>query len=401
MKRLLALLGAASLAITGCASSSGAGASEDTLVLGAVTELSGNLQQYGLGAKLGFEAAAEEINSTGGITIDGTKVEITSKVVDNRSDPSAVTSAAREVLDAGAIAALGPDLSGRAAYQVWRDELIMLAVDFDLTAELQADPDKFPLMFDPLPFYGSVYESAFKQVMRVAPDVKTIAILGPNDEEGQGAAALWADTAEQLGLEVLPPVSFPNSTSDYATYLTTIKAQKPDMLLPLQSPDQATAIIRQATQLDVSRYYMNNALNPEKVLADPLMKDATIFIPNYGPQYSRAINLPGDEPSVIFGDGDLPAAPTAAIVIYYAVQMIAEAAEAADSTDPKEIAAELVGTTIDGPFGTCTMEEDHSQKCRTDLVVIQDGKVHVDSYSDPDATTLLGTYVCDPTCRKE
>ena len=120
-----------------------------------------------------MELAADDINAAGGIEVGDTSSDLAIVKKDNRSDPSAIVSSARDVVDAGAIAALGPDLGGKPSYEVFKEnDVITLTPAFDLQLQLLQDPAGNPLLFSPTVFLAELYEINMRQVIAAAPDIR-------------------------------------------------------------------------------------------------------------------------------------------------------------------------------------------------------------------------------------
>src|SRR5262245_27575935 len=226
-KRRSAVVGIACAAsVIGLAACGGGGDDDDsgsggTVTYGANTELSGPLQIYGLPAVQGLEAAAEDINADGGIEAGDESFDAAVTAEDNRSDPSQIVSAARAVVDAGAIAALGPDLGAVPSYEVFnQNDVITLTPAFDLQAQLMEDPEGNPLLFSPTVFLAELYATNMQQVVAQYPDIESVAILSPNDEQGQGTAFAYEAAAKAEGLEVVGVETYPPNQTDFSSVLT-------------------------------------------------------------------------------------------------------------------------------------------------------------------------------------
>ncbi|HSI79265.1 MAG TPA: ABC transporter substrate-binding protein [Solirubrobacterales bacterium] len=374
----------------------GADASGGTVTFGANTQLSGTLQIYGLPAVQGVESAAEFINENGGIEVDGETYEAVVAAEDNRSDPSAIVSASRAVVDSGAIAALGPDLGANPSYEVFQqNEVITFTPAFDLQLELLSDPESHPLLFSPTVFLAELFVTNMKQLKSQFAEIETVAILAPNDEQGQGSAGAYQDAAEQEGLEVVANESFPPNATDFTSVLTQFRQQQPDLLIALQSAEQATAILQQAAQLDIAPYGLNDVLTPDQVFDVQGLGDMTLIIPNFSPTFSPSATIPDYDPEPVFRGEEPAGSPGAAINMFYAFILLAQAIEEAGTiSDTTAIAEALPGQSYDGPFGTCTMSERRELDCETIVYVVEGEEITVHQFPDPDSVEPMATYLC-------
>jgi branched-chain amino acid transport system substrate-binding protein len=375
----------------------GSSSSDGTVIIGANTQLSGPLQIYGLPAVQGLEAAAEDINSEGGVEAGDESFEIEVVAEDNGSDPSQIVSAARAVVDAGAVGALGPDLGAVPSYEVFRqNDVITFTPAFDLQLQLIEDPGGNPLLFSPTVFLAELFETNMKQLKAEVPEIKSVAILAPNDEQGQGSAAAYQQAAEAEGLRVVGNESFQPNATDFTSALTGFKQSNPDLLIALQSAEQATAILQQAAQLDVAPYGLNDVLTPDQVLnAQGVKEKMTVIIPNFSPTFSPSATIPDYDPEVILGDEEPAGSPGAVVDMYYAVFLLKQAMEEAGTvSDAQAIAEALPGQSYDGPFGTCTMSERRELDCETILDVVEGDTITVHRFPSPDTVQPSDTYVC-------
>jgi branched-chain amino acid transport system substrate-binding protein len=375
---------------------SGSGSSDQTVTFGLNTELSGSLQIYGAPSLQGLEAAVEDINADGGIKAGGKTYDMTVASEDNRSDPSAVVSAARAVVDAGAIASLGPDIGSTPAYEIFKsNDVITFTPAFDLQLELIENPDEHPLLFSPVPFLAELFETNMKQLAAEVPEIKRVAILAPNHQEGQDSAAAYAAAATNHGLTVVGSEGYPPNATDFTSILTSLKQKNPDLVIALQSAEQGIAILQQAAQLDVAKYGLNDVLTPDQVQEAQGLDEMTVLIPNFSPTFSPSATIPDYEPEVVF-DGEAPAGnPGAAIVIYYSAFILKGAIEdAGTATDAAAIAKELPGQTYEGPFGKCTMSERRELDCETSLVIVEGGVITFHRFPTPDSVDPIEIYTC-------
>jgi branched-chain amino acid transport system substrate-binding protein len=388
---------AAAVGIAAC----GGGETEEsssggTVTFGANTELSGSLQIYGLPAVQGMEAAAEDINSEGGIEVGDESFDAAVVAKDNRSDPSAIVSAARGVVDAGAIAALGPDLGAKPSYEVFKQsDVITFTPAFDLQLQLIQDPEGNPLLFSPTPFLAELYQTNMDQVLSVFPDIETVAILSPNDEQGQGTAAAYQAAAEKAGLTVVGNETYPVGNTDFTSVLTQFKQEQPDLLIAEQTAEQATAILQQAVQLGVAPYALNDVATPDQIQKVPGIEKMKVVISNFSPTFSPNATIPDYDPEAVFGDEEPAGNPGAAIDMYYSFFLLKQAMEeAGTATDAAAIADALPGQSYDGPFGTCEISERRENDCETILDVVEGDEITVYRFPDPDSVEPSDTYTC-------
>jgi branched-chain amino acid transport system substrate-binding protein len=374
----------------------GGGGGDGSVIFGANTQLSGNLQVYGLPAEQGMRLGAEAINEDGGIEVGDESYDLETLAEDNRSDPSGVVNAARAVVDSGAIGALGPDLGAVPSYEVFQqNEIITFTPAFDLQGRLMEDPEGNPLLFSPTVFLAELAVTNMKQIKALFPDIKRVAIMAPNDEQGQANAAGYQFAAESEGLTVVGNEAFPVDATDFTSILTQFKGQNPDLLIAEQSVEHASAIIQQAVQLDVAPYALNDVMTPDQAQEIPGADEIPVIIPNFSPTYSPNATIPDYDPEAVFGDEEPAGNPGAAIDMWYAMRLFAQAIEEAGTVDDTAAIAEaLPGQSYDGPFGTCTMSERRELDCETIVDVVEGDEITVHRFPGPDSVEPTDTYLC-------
>ena len=394
-----AVCAAASLGLAACGGGDdddGGGSSDGTVKFGANTELSGNLQVYGLPAEQGMRLGAEAVNEDGGIEVGDQSYDFETFAEDNRSDPSGVVNAARAVVDGGAIGALGPDLGGIPSYEVFtQNDIITFTPAFDLQAQLMEDPEGNPLLFSPTVFLAELQVTNMKQIKALYPDIKSVAIMAPDDEQGQANAAGYQFAAEQEGFTVVGNEAFPPNATDFTSILTQFKGQNPDMIIAEQSVEHASAIIQQAVQLGVGKYMLNDVMTPDQAQEIPGGEKIPIIIPNFSPTFSPNATIPDYDPEALFGDEEPAGNPGAAIQMWYTMRLFAQAVEEAGTVeDTAAIAEALPGQSYDGPFGTCTMSERRENDCETIVDVVEGDEITVYRFPNPDSVEPTETYLC-------
>lgn len=371
------------------------------VVFGTNTQLSGADQTFGIPQQVALERFEQDFAD--GLEVNGTTYRVDTLLADNRSDPTAVAAAAQQIIDAGAIVAVGPDTNAEVAHAAWNEAGILgFTVGFTAQIDLEFDQDARPLQFTPVPWYTTYYLGQAQQVATMVPDVEKAVVLYPSILPPEGKQSL-TDAAAANGWEQTI-LDYPVETTDYASYLAQAKDLGADILiLPSGVPrENSLAVVEQASQFESVRYVMSDIITPDEVL-DMGDLNVEVIIPNLAPSFSSSATLPRYDPSVIFGDDTNPVSPSVSIVVWYALHLAAQAMQdAGTTTDAAAIAAELPGQTLDGPFGTCTMNG-KSLSCETPLFKVVDGQVEAAVFADIGTfDSPLAEYVCtDKVCTEK
>lgn len=391
----------ATSASEGSEGTDGSGGEAGVVVFGANTQLSGADQTFGIPTSIALDRFEQDF--VDGIEVNGTTYGVDTVLADNRSDPTAVASAAQQVVDAGAIVAVGPDTNAEVAHVAWNEAgLLSFTVGFTAQLELEFDQDARPLQFTPVPWYSSYYLGQAQQVATLVPDITKAVVLYPNILPAEGKQS-QIDAAAANGWEQTI-IDYPVESTDFSSYLSQVKDLGADVLiLPAGVPrENALAVVEQASQFESVRYVMSDIITPDEVLALGEL-NVEVIIPTFAPSFSSAATLPRYDPSVIFGDETNPVSPAVTIAVWYALHLAAQAMQdAGTTTDAAAIAAKLPGQSMDGPFGTCTMDG-KSLSCETPLFKVAGGQVEAAVFAN-NATfdAPLAEYVCnDKVCTEK
>jgi ABC-type branched-subunit amino acid transport system substrate-binding protein len=185
--------------------------------------------------------------------------------------------------------------------------------------------------------------------------------------------------------------------------LTSFKQKHPDLLIAEQTSQQAAAILQQAVQLGVAPYALNDVMTPDQVLKVPGISKITVALPSFAPTFSPAATIPDYKPAEVFGNEQPAGNPGAAIDMYYATRLVAQAMEKAGTvSDTSAIAKALPGQSYTGPFGTCTMTQARELSCETLMQIVKGSQITVYRFPGPDAKQPSAKYVCEKgTCTKQ
>ena len=223
MISVLALMMAAALVFTGCASTS----KSSTLKLGFAGPLTGASAQDGEAMKNGAQLAVDIVNKAGGI--DGKQVEIVFE--DDKSDPKEAASIANKYAsDKSMLAVIGHfnsscTLAGAPIY----NKAGMVEISGGSSSPAVTDAGEFT--------FRTITTDAFqgKYVMEWAAKqegFKTLAVVYENTDYGQGILTIAEEQAAALGLELVAKEAYIlGQTKDFSSIVTKLKEAQPDAVL--------------------------------------------------------------------------------------------------------------------------------------------------------------------------
>lgn len=257
-RRLTTAIAAAALAAVSL--SGAATAQEDTILIGYGAAVTGGLAPYD--SPDGVRCQVERMNDSGGIL--GRQIELV--IRDMRSDASLSGTVARELLDMGAVALLGPptdDTIIPMAMLAQPEGVATLSVGGTQPAFPVAAPENGYLVP-----YGDnasaaaaaefAYENGARSaVLLVSHDVGSYSLMTPE---------YFAQAFERLGGTILGRINYNSGLSDYTPQITEIGAlsEKPDVIFGGMIVPEAAVFPRQlaAAGLDIPVYNTDGADDP-------------------------------------------------------------------------------------------------------------------------------------------
>lgn len=234
----------------------GFAAAEDAeLLLGTSAPLAGPLAQFGQATVDGYTAAAEVLNSKGGVTVGGVPYKVKVIVLDNRGDANQVAGQARKlVLSDKVVALLGaiaPDFNG--ALSVAADQLKkpIVITNLPLAAWLSARPEGYQYAWNVYTYEPDAAKTSW-QAIDMVPTNKKAAIFANTDEDGEAWAKYWTDSAKEFGYEVVYVAKVPLGTTNFGEYVEAAKKTGADIVLGQLIPPDAIALWKQMKALGFS-----------------------------------------------------------------------------------------------------------------------------------------------------
>ncbi len=347
-KSLLAVSAGAALVMTlaACGSSTNDSASStgapsgDPIVLGASLPLTGPLGVFGPPIQAGYEQGVKAINDAGGVDVGGTKRPLKLVVLDNKSDPTVVTTSTKSLInDSSAVALLGsvsPPLTIPFSVVADQEQIPALSGLTPTLAWKSASASGWKYAYDV--FIDEVEQTAVNfQASDLVPNNKKVALFTDTGEDGKAMGALWESQASKFGYTIAYRAEFPVGTTDFSQFVQKAKDTGADVMIAQVIPPDAVALWKQMKALG----YQPKTAWPEKGgtvgfadAAGPLAEGASVFgwwTPTNGNTGGQAVY---DANKAQFGDG---LGSQTVVSSYAMVQVIADAIARAGSTEPDAI----------------------------------------------------------------
>lgn len=355
--RALAVLGVASLVLAACGGDDdgdgGAGGGEESaepLHLGTLLPETGNLAFLGPPEFAGVDLAIEEINAAGGVFGEDVTVTHTDS---SDADNSAVTQQSTDDLLAADVSAIIGAASSGVSFTVL-DKIVDEGTIMFSPANTSPDfttYDDDGLYFRTAP--SDVIQGAVLGDTVIADGHLDIAIMNLDDAYGNGLNQFTTESIEAGGGTIVESIVYDPKAASFSSEVSQVAAAQPDALVLIGFEESTTILTELA----------NQNIGPQQLPV--YFVDGNLS--NYGDQFPPNFlegnkgTQPGAEIGEEFRNRLLEVDPNLedynySAESYDATMLLALAAVAAESSEPADMAAELVGISKDGE--KCTTFED-------------------------------------------
>ena len=331
---------------------SAAGAQE-TIKLGLSVPMSGGGAVWGLGSIFMCERAAMEINEAGGVTVGGETFNFECIAYDNKYNAADGTKVAQTLLNREGIKFIGGSL-GTAPVQAMqsmteRSGVLLFTTAWGYTVK----GPKFPLTFTQMNTPFEILPNLIPFISGEHPDAKTIAMLNPNDASGQDTEAVAKKVWEETGIEILSSDFYERGTTEFQPIAARLAALNPDIIdLGGSPPADAGAVFRELAALGwdgVKVVEVGTGADGIKATGGDAVEGvymgaAVSFAGDGVTDHQTEVN---EEARKEIGES----LNAIQIGFYDSVYALKAAMEAADSVEPKEVAAEMPGVTFRSFYG--------------------------------------------------
>jgi branched-chain amino acid transport system substrate-binding protein len=229
-------------------------AQEQIVKLGHVAPMSGGQAHQGRDNANGAILAVEELNAKG-LVIGGKKVKFELLLEDDAADPKQGTAVAQKLVDAKVNGVIGHLNSGttipasRIYYNAGIPQISPSATNPQYT--LNGYNTAFRVVANDGQLGGALGKYALNTLK-----AKKIAVIDDKTAYGQGVAKEFSKSAKAAGGQLAAPQYTNDKATDFMAILTTIKAEKPDVVFFGGMDDVAGKMLRQMKQLGINAKYM-------------------------------------------------------------------------------------------------------------------------------------------------
>lgn len=368
------------LLVSIAASACGGGAG-DTIKVGVVAELTGDIPAVGASCKNAAEMAVQEVNDAGGLDVGGKKYKIELFIEDNAGKADQSASAAQKLItQQNVVAIIGPNASRYAipASEIAESSKVVLISPWSTNPKTTLDaktdaPKKYVFracFIDP--FQGRVVA---KFALDNLKTTKAAVLYDVASDYNKGIAEFFKQTYEENGGTVVAFETYTTGDKDFSAQLTKIKDTQPEVIflpnyyseVPLQiqqahrlgievpflgSDSWGSAELIQLCGTDCEGYYFSTHYAP-----DAATPQATKFIEAYKVKYGQT---PDD----------------VAALTYDAFGLFYQAIQSAGKVDRQAVRDALaVIPKYEGVTGTMQFQEGSGDPIKSAVILqIKDGK---------------------------
>jgi branched-chain amino acid transport system substrate-binding protein len=250
MKKLMTLLAMISILLVGCGGNTSKGDSSNTIKIGVIAPLTGDLAQYGTPAKDGFQLKIDEINAAGGI--NGKKIELI--IEDNKGDINETVNIFKRLVGNEKVnLVVGPVISStsNAAGPLAQKAKVVMITPTGTNMDITKDKDfVFRTTFTD-PYQGT---AAAKYAAKNG--IKKVAIMtNTASDYSVGLAAAFKEEAQKSGIEVMEE-KYNKDDKDFKSILTNIKNKSPEAIFIPDYYNTIGLIITQAKEVGIKAQYL-------------------------------------------------------------------------------------------------------------------------------------------------
>jgi branched-chain amino acid transport system substrate-binding protein len=337
--------------------------------IGVLTSFSGTLAPVGQQVKWGFELAAKEINSSGGIF--GRTIQLIDE--DDESNPTVAARKAEKLLQqdkvdfiSGMIHSGGSLAVAQIAERNGKLAATTVSYSTNITGA-QCSPNMFRVSA-----HAGIQAAALTGWMARNVPGKRYAIVAPDYEMGRDAGAQFEEGVKRGGAQIVARLNPPLGSKDFSTYFGELRASRPDVLLTLTPGNDTVRLLTQMRDTGL--------ITPQLTLAgaagavsrgnlDAMQGAAEGFLT--AASYSPEVDVPANKKFASDFKAAYKVEPDLFAADSYALFYLLKAAgEKARSFDTDQLRAAMRGMTWETPSGKRTMRPEDNQ-ASLDMYVIR------------------------------
>ena len=347
-------------------------AAGDTIKIGFLGALTGDVAMFGKPTLEGMKMAAEDLNAAGGVL--GKKIEIVE--ADNRGDKQEGASVTQKLISRDNVVAIVGDpttgITKVAAPIAQKAQVLLISAgatgpgvvengDFIFRNTL-LDSVAIPACID---YFAN--DLKYKKVAIITSD---------NNDYSVGFSQTFRDAAKGKGIEIVADEKVKDGDKDFSGQVTNIKAKKPDVIFFSGYYTEGALIMKEARKQGVkaNMFGGDGLFSPEFIKLGGSAVEGSMSALGFAPEQATpetakfieafSKKFAGQVPGLFDAQG------------YDGVMMIADAIKRANSADPKVFKTAMASTkNFQGVSGTITIRANREPiKTPLCLLAVKDGK---------------------------
>jgi len=360
-KKISALLLSAAFALTitaGCTKKEEGKAGEaakpaaDTIKIGFMGALTGDVAMFGKPTLEGMKIAADEVNAAGGV--NGKMIEIVE--ADNRGDKQEGASVAQKLISRdNVVAILGDPTTGISkvvAPIAQKAQVVLLSAGATGPGLVEVGDYIFRnTLLDSVAIPACIDYFAKDLKYR-----KVAVITSDNNDYSVGLSQTFRDAAKSKGIEIVADEKVKDGDKDFSAQVTNIKAKKPDVIFYSGYYTEGALIMKEARKqgIKANMFGGDGLFSPEFVKLGGDAVEGSMSALGFSPEQASPETAKFIETFKKKFNGALPGLFDAQG--YDGLMMLADAMKRANSSDPKVFKTALAQTKdFKGVSGTITI----------------------------------------------
>jgi branched-chain amino acid transport system substrate-binding protein len=363
---LFSMIIAAVIFIGGCSQK----VSEDEILIGEYSSLTGTTATFGLSTTRGLKMAVDETNKAGGVL--GKKIKKITE--DTQSKPEEAASAVAKLISRDKVVAIIGEVSSSrslAAAPICQANKIPMVSNASTNPEVTKKGDYIFRVSYIDPFQGEVMAKFVFHSLKLK---KAAMLKDIKNDYSVGLAQFFNESFKALGGEIVAEQAYSEGDADFKAQLTALKAADPEVVIVPGYYTEAALIVKQARELnmnmpivggdgwdsnkltEIGGEAMNNTYFSTSFTAD----NPDPIVQNFVREYQR---LYGERP-----DGMAALGYDAGLLLFDAIKR-AGAAESSKIRDALAATRDFRGVT-----GVITIDKDRNARKPAVIIAVENGK---------------------------
>lgn len=208
----------------------GAAQAQDVIKLGVSAPMSGAAAVWGLGMEWLAKEAAKQVNESGGVKVGGKSYRFEVVAYDNKYNAAEGTKVAQTLLNRDDIRYVVGSVGTAPVMALQSLSERKGALLFTTAWGSSIKGPNFPLTFTQINTPAEVIPPLYGYVKQENPAIKTVAMLNPNDATGKETEVVARKIWESLGVKVVSSDWYERGTTEFQPIAAKIVGLKPDVI---------------------------------------------------------------------------------------------------------------------------------------------------------------------------